>query len=288
MRKRFLASLLFSFIAGSAFAQDMPPLPPLPEQSQTGSPSSPATSPSAGPTATTDNNASGMPPLPGDSSAPAPPAPLTGSATAPANPPPPPASGDQNQAPANPPLPSESAAAPSTETQAPASLPAKKHPRTLKPWQVSRSRPNVIFGGWVRAKGGNESSRLAWTSQEILNALLFKKYKLISPRDGKSEEGSYVGQEGQQWRLFTFNVPKSKLAVQVYIRQAGKRVWLRVGPGEGVFPEATSLAGARKIREADLTALHLLQRKLGRRLSPHLVQASWEAPYRYAQGSADE
>ncbi len=165
---------------------------------------------------------------------------------------------------------------------------SKKHAHQRKPWQVSKYRPNVIFGGWVTAKGGNESSRIAWTSQEILNALLFKKYKLISPQDGKQEEGSYDGQEGRQWRQFNFNAPKSKLVVQVYIRQSGKKVWLRVGPGEAVPPAEYSLTQAQKIRSADLAALHLIKRKFGRRLTPNRTVSSWEAPYRYSQESADE
>ncbi len=168
-------------------------------------------------------------------------------------------------------------------------MPTKKTASKSNPYLVSKYRPNVIFGGWVKAKGGNETSRMAWTSQEILNTLIFKKYELLSPAEGKPEEGNYEGQEGRQWREFNFTVPKSKLAVQVYIRQdANKKVWMRVGPDEAVFPEATSLAQAKKERQADLVVLHLLQKKFGRRLTPNRVVASWDAPYRYSMATADK
>jgi hypothetical protein len=141
----------------------------------------------------------------------------------------------------------------------------------------------VIFGGWVNAKGGNESARLAWVSQEVLNGLISKKYKSLK------EEGRYEGQEGgYQWRQFTFKVPHSKLTVQVYARQVGKKVWLRVGPSEPPPPAVYSLSEVTKMRTEDLKALHLLKRKFGRRLSPHYTKKVWEADYNYSKDTADE
>jgi hypothetical protein len=272
----------FFLIGGSLLAQDMPPLPPLPNQGQASAPAT--TAPPAAPAPSDNSQSTALPPLPNQAPATnaAPPAapPLSdqsaGSAPTTAAP------SDNNAA---------TATAPETETAAAtpeANLPKKKA-STGNPFIASKYRPNALFGGWVRAKGGNETSRMAWTSQEILNALIFKKYKLISPEQGKPEEGNYEGQGGRQWREFNFIVPKSKLAVQVYIRQdANKKVWLRVGPDEGVFPAETSLSQAKKMRQADLAVLHLLQKKFGRRLSPNRVVANWEAPYRYSVATADE
>ncbi|HTC19998.1 MAG TPA: hypothetical protein VK859_04070 [bacterium] len=279
MMKRFLGFILFSMTLGLVWAQDMPPLPPLPDQSQAANSNSTSSIPASAPTPAANSASPALPPLPGDQA----------SQTAPAlSAPAPPAGSDQSQAPATQAASPEPAATPAAEETASTGKPLKRHRHPLKPWQVSKYRPNVIFGGWVKAKGGNESSRMAWTSQEVLNALLFKKYTLISPLDGKAEDGNYDGEPGSQWRLFTFNAPKSKVVVQVYIRQSGQKVWMRVGPGEGVFPEATSLKQATQIRAADLTALHLLKKKFGRRLSPNRVVASWESPYRYSQETADE
>jgi len=279
MIKRLALFLLLILAAKSLFAQDMPPLPPLPNQGTVSA--APATDAS-------------MPPLPSSQ------APATTAAPA-ANqgqalPPLPNQSAPSTEAAANPPLPGEAspatAAAPATETATPgteAQPEKKKEVSKGNPYIKSKYRPNVLFGGWVRAKGGNETSRMAWTSQEVLNALILKKYKLISPDKGKPEEGNYQGQEGTQWREFNFTVPKSKLAVQVYIKQASnKRVWLRVGPDEGVFPSETSLMQSQKMRDADLKVLHLLQKKFGRRLSPNRVVPSWDAPYRYSVASADK
>ena len=158
--------------------------------------------------------------------------------------------------------------------------PVVKHAKNERPWEATKWRPNVIFGGWVNAKGGNESSRLAWTSQEVQNALCFKGYKVIK------EDGKYDGQAdagGNQWREFTFSVPKSKLQVQVYAKQTGKKIWLRVGPSEPpAFADAeNSIAHVQKMREADMKALHLIQKKLGRRLLAHHIVRSYEAPYSF-------
>ena len=272
MIKRLPLFLLFFLAAGTLLAQDMPPLPPLPNQGQTAAPATtapqaPATT--AAPANPTDNQSQALPPLPGQqpttTAAPAETAPSTEAAPA-------------------------TTSAPSTET-APVTetKPAPKPAHKGNPYIASKYRPNVIFGGWVRAKGGNETSRMAWASQEILNALILKKYKLISPEQGQPEEGNYQGQEGRQWREFNFLVPKSKLAVKVYIRHdANKKVWLRVGPDEGVFPAETSLAQAKKTRDADLKVLHILQKKFGRRLLPNRIVPSWEAPYRNSVATADK
>lgn len=204
-----------------------------------------------------------------------------------------------NASAANPPLPGDQSQ-PSTVTSegAPAETPAspgeaasKKKAKHLKPWQVSNSRPNVIFGGWVKAKGGNESSRLSWTSQEVLNSLILKKYKFLK------EDGHYYGQlGGRQWREFSFKAPKSKLIVHVYIQETGRKVWLRVGPDE---PPATdnrleadkgglTLGQTRKLRLENLKVLSYLKKKFGRRLTPHHVTPSWEARFNRPQETADE
>lgn len=274
MNKRLPLFLFFLLATSTLLAQDMPPLPPLPNQGQTAAPATnqalpplPNSQAPATTAAPTDNQA--LPPLPNQQ------APAT-------------------EATANPPMPGDAGAAtataPATETAPVTETKAEKKPAAKgNPYIKSKYRPNVIFGGWVRAKGGNVTSRMAWTSQEVLNALIFKKYKLISPEQGKPEEGNYQGQEGRQWREFNFVVPKSKLAVQVYIRQeANKKIWLRVGPNEGVFPAETSLMQSKKMRDADLKVLHILQKKFGRRLSPNRVVPSWDAPYRYSVASADK
>jgi hypothetical protein len=290
MMKRSLAFLLFASLTNLLSAQDMPPLPPLPDQGQGATSSSttaaPPPAPPASGTSTTAAPAASpeLPPLPaqGETGATAASAPATASPALPALP----ASGDQTAPALAAPGTEETTAAPTTEAAPEAAQPVKKA-KKLQPWQVSNARPNVIFGGWVHAKGGNDSSRIAWASQEVLNALLFKKYKLISPTEGKGEEGNYDGQPGRQWREFSFRAPKTKTLVKVYLGTVGKRVWLRVGPGEGVPPAAYTLAQAKKIKADDLTTLHLLQKKFGRRLSPHHVTPHWEAPYRYAEATAD-
>lgn len=279
---RFWTFLVLASLVSLAVAQDMPPLPPLPDQPGANN-STATTAPPSAPAAPAANGAPELPPLPGDNAAASAPV----SNTAPALP----APSSTEAAPVLPaPGTDQSAlAAPTTET-APEETPAKpvkKAGKKRHPWQVSNYRPNVIFGGWVHAKGGNGSSRIAWASQEVLNALLFHKYRLINPLEGKAENGNYDGQPGRQWREFTFVAPKSKVQVNVYLRNSGKKVWLRVGPGEGTPPASTSLAQANKLKVADLTALHLIQKKLGHRLSPNRVVPHWDAPYRYAAASAD-
>jgi hypothetical protein len=308
MMKRFLGFILFLAMADILLAQDMPPLPPLPSET------------TATVTANNGSAAPPLPPLPDQSAAPAsssppalpplPDAPSGSAQSSPAMPPlPQQSSGSPGASPASPalpPLPDQNAqAAPATpplpgdqsQTASPAQPPAAgteaapaaapdAAPAPAKPskpvpaWERTKHRPNIIFGGWIVPKGGNESSRLSWASQEVLNALLFKGFKVIK------EEGKYLGQEaadGKQWRETTFSVPKSKLTVQTYLRQSGKKVWLRVGPSEPPPFSIYSIAQVQKMREADLKALHLIQKKLGRRLLPHRVEKSWEAPYSFNQ-----
>ncbi len=282
MTKRSGAFILFFLAAGWVSAQDMPPLPPMADQSQGAAKSNPSP---ASPQPATDQQSS-----PDNGGSPAlPPLPSQGqSATSSAAP----ASSDNGGLP---PLPNQNAtatpaasteAAPTTEaasatpaaTPAATGQPVKKHAKKLQPWEISKWRPTVIFAGWIAAKGGNEYSRVAWASQEVQNALLFKGYKLAK------EEGRYEGDRtGYQWREFTFNHRKSKSSVQVYLRPMGKKVWIRVGPSEPPAPAVYNLAQVQKMRKADLTALHLLRRKFGRRLAPRRMVSDWDAPYNYAK-----
>jgi hypothetical protein len=315
MVKRFLASFIFFVTAGLSDAQDMPPLPPMNNDatvSSNSNTSAPALPPLPDQQATPANNASpAMPPLPDQQAAPAnsgspelPPLSANSISSAPAN----------NAAPAMPPL-SDRSGAPAPSSAAPAlspassevtpaapaataepAAPAEAASSTVKPgkkaakqswWTKTKKRANVIFSGWVNPKGGNESSRIAWTSQEVLNALLFKGYKVIK------EDGKYDGQAeagGNQWREFTFSIPKSKLTTQVYLKQVGKKVWLRFGPSEppAFAKEENTVANVKEMREANMKVLRLVQRKLGRRLSPHRIIRSWEAPYSFAQESVVE
>ena len=281
MRKQLPAFGLLFLTAGYLSAQDMPPLPPMPDQGQTAAAPAPAA-----PAPSSDNSqVQTLPPLPDNG----------GAAAAPAS--------TSTNTEALPPIPggassatTDTTATTGTDQATPAETPGAestpeakaKSAANPKPWMASKYRPNVIFGGWVRPKGGNETSRLAWTSGKVLDALLFHKYKLVSPEEGKPEEGTYEGQKGRQWRQFSFTAPKSKLTVQVYLRQAAnKKVWLRVGPGEPIAPEAETLGQAQKQRQADLAALHLIQKRLGRRLSANRYVATWEAPYRYEKETAD-
>jgi hypothetical protein len=298
MVKRLLASLLFFVTAGLLAAQDMPPLPPMNNDatvSSNSNTSAPALPPLPDQQAAPANSASpALPPLPDQQAAPASSAspalpPLPGQPETPAAP------AASSAAPALPPVPGEAAPAAPAASAEPAA-PAETVPATVTPvqktpkqawWTKTKKRANVIFGGWVSPKGGNESSRIAWTSQEVLNALLFKGYKVIK------EDGKYDGQAGaggNQWREFTFSVPKSKLTTQVYLKQVGKKVWLRVGPNEppAFAKEENTVAHVKKIRDVNLKALRLVQKKLGRRLSPHRIIRSWEAPYSFAQEAVVE
>lgn len=282
MTKRSGAFILFFLVTGWVSAQDMPPLPPMADQSQASAkatPPSPAAQQPATDQQSSPNNGGSpaLPPLPSQGQS------ATSSAA--------PASSDNGGLP---PVPNQDATAtPAATTEAgsttetasatPAATPAagqpvKKHAKKLKPWEISKWRPSVIFAGWIAAKGGNEYSRLAWASQEVQNALLFKGYKLVK------EDGRYEGDRtGYQWREFTFNHRKSKSSVQVYLRPMGKKVWMRVGPSEPPAPAVYNLAQVQKMRKADLAALHLLKKKFGRRLAPRRMVSDWNAPYDYAK-----
>lgn len=300
MKKRFLALPLLCLTAAILSAQDMPPLPDLPNQGSQAPATNAGSNPSPPPPAS-DNGSAALPPLPDQSAAPAsntapPPAPGDQGQGAPATSSPalpplpnqgsavPPAPAEQGQgavsAPSNPPAAEQ--AAPATEAAAPPEgAKTKKAAKSVPPWKVSKWRPNAIFDGWVLAKGGNESSRLAWTSQEVLNTFLFKGYKNLP------EEGAYDGEGKKEWRRFTFQAPQSKQTFHVYIKGAGKKVWLRLRPGEPAVPAAFNLAQVRKMRQTDLNALHLLQKKLKGRLRPGRVIVSWE-PSRFQQAAGEE
>jgi hypothetical protein len=171
------------------------------------------------------------------------------------------------------------AAAPSPVTTKVAAKPV--HVR--QPWKESKVRPETILGGWVRAKGGNITSRLAWASQQVLNVMDTRKYK------GK-EEGVYEGEQnkGPQYRKFTFVVPNSKDTVFVLLKQVGRKMWLRVGPDEEPAFANHSYAAVEKIRQEDLTVLHILKAKFGARLMPHHMVPSWAAKFDRHRETADE
>lgn len=142
---------------------------------------------------------------------------------------------------------------------------------------------NAILGGWVRAKGGNESSRLSWASQGALNALVFHGYTVLE------EKGLYDGQAGapgKQWRLITFRVPKSKRSLEVFVTHVRGRVWMRVGPSEPPPFSINSIAQVKQVRADSVKALGHIRKELGARYKPHR-KGSWEAPYSYAMATAD-
>jgi hypothetical protein len=313
--KRFFPFFLFVVAASLSFAQDMPPLPPLPAQSGSAPADNTAAAPAGSPalpplpdaSAQANTASPALPPLPDNSAAPANPstgsgqaspglpplpdqsaAPASSGQAAPALPPLPNQPGaEQPAAPAAPAAPDQGQAATATEsTAAPQSGEAKPPKKAAQPWWTkTKHRANVIFGGWVNAKGGNESSKIAWTSQEVLNALVFKGYKVIK------EDGKYDGQEGaggHQWREFTFSVPKSKLTTQVYIKQVGKKVWVRIGPSEPPAFAEHGVEQVQKMRAVNLKALALVKKKLGKRISPHQIIRSWEAPYSFTQDAVVE
>lgn len=273
--------------AQPAAAGAAPAMPPLPDQS-----TQPAAAAGAAPA---------MPPLPDQNAQPA------ASGAAPAMPPlpdqgqvaPPPANNAAAAQPAMPPLPGAPGTAapaadatqppptntlpamstPAVETTPTEAAPAEKKEVAHK-WHPPVPQPNVIFGGWVKSKGGNETSRLAWVSQQVLNGLDRKGYKMTK------EEGLYPGEKGVQWRRFSFKAPKSKMLVQVYVRQSGKKVWLRVGPDEP--PAGQPMSFVHKLRAEDLKALAILKTKLKGRIAPHQYVAVWEANFKRPAETADE
>jgi hypothetical protein len=225
-----------------------------------------------------DSSASsaGLPGLPGDSAAggglPA----LPGSG-APADNGLPALPGTAVAAPAEP-APAAAAPAPQAEAQPVAE-------ETKPTWQQSKARPKVIFGGWINSKGGNITAKLSWTSQEILNVMDRSRYKMIK------EEGVYQGEEnkGPQSRTFTFGVPGSKdTTVEVYLKQVGKKVWLRVGPPEEPAPADHTLAQSERIRANNQKVMNILKAKFKGRLGPHRYVPDWSANYDHQKGTADE
>lgn len=270
---RCLAVLLL--LVGFAAAQELPPLPgeeapaslegelpPLPGEMPGGNDNLP---PLVG---ETSGGGEGLPPLPGETTA--------GGEEGAALPPLP---GEEEKGAAQPAAelpavageekPAAEAASPPVEaagtTPAVEAVPRKvvKPKRKLLP----KTAPNVIFGGYVDAPGEREEARLAWASQEILNALIQAGYELIE------ETGDY---NPGGWRAFTFDAPRTDVTVHAYVVDAGRgRVWMRIGPAEP--PAGESIARVVEIRRQHRKALRLMQAKLGRRLAPK--GRTWEAPY---------
>jgi hypothetical protein len=178
--------------------------------------------------------------------------------------------------------PAVAAPAPATTTAAKVSIAKSVHVR--HPWEESKIRPDTILGGWIQAKGGNITSRLSWGSQQVLNGMDAKKYKMAN------EEGVYEGEQnkGPQYRKFTFVVPGSKDFVFVLLKQVGRKMWLRVGPDEEPAFANHSYAAVAKIREEDLTVLHILKAKFGARMAPHHMVPSWAAKFDRQRETADE
>jgi hypothetical protein len=161
---------------------------------------------------------------------------------------------------------SQAAAAPASEGGQPTKKVAVK--RSRSPWATPPPRhPNTIFGGLVTPKGRGEEMHLAWSSQEILNAMIGNKYQLLK------EEGEY---NPGGWREFTFQHAKSKRQVKVFVKSSGKRrVWMRVGPGEP--PAGVTLKEAVNVRKDSEVALRILKKQFGKNLVPR--GRTWEAPF---------
>jgi hypothetical protein len=261
-------------IQTSSSDNSAPALPPLPSssdstQSQPGS---------------TTNSGVGLPPLPGASSN------SSGTNGSAGLPPLPNASsnstGGQTESSSGsgvglPPLPG-TASSPSVAATPFGSSPTVHAKRKLTPQQkywADHYRPNVIYGGWVKPKGGEVDARLAWVSQEVINAVTSMGFTVAK------EEGNYEGQPGIQWRQWTFQSSKTDVTPQVYIKPLGNRVWLRVGPPEA--PAGLTLSQVQAIQRQDQKVLRVVRLKLGRRLSPH-HRGNWDAPYSTERESADE
>jgi len=258
-------------------ASDMPALPDANASSTTPAVSAPASAASSDMPALPDTGGSSAAPAASDMPA----LPDTGSSNeAPANSSAPAASSNM------PALPSESGtnATPAAAVPAPVTTKVAAKPvHVRQPWKESKVRPDTILGGWVRAKGGNITSRLSWASQQVLNVMDARKYK------GK-EEGVYEGEKnkGPQYRKFTFVVPNSKDTVFVLLKQVGRKMWLRVGPDEEPAFANHSYAAVEKIRQEDLTVLRILKAKFGVRLMPHHMVPSWTAKFDRQRETADE
>jgi hypothetical protein len=275
-----------------AASNDMPALP------DTGGPAPAASDvpalPSAASAASTDNS---MPALPdaGASTAPAasndmPALPDASVAPAPADNGMPalPNSSAPAMAPASSDMPalpnSSTGAAPATVSAPVATKVVAKPVAVKKPWTESKIRPDTILGGWIQAKGGNITSRLSWASQQVLNVMDARKYKMAN------EEGVYEGERnnGPQYRKFSFVVPGTKDSVFVLLKQVGRKMWLRVGPDEEPAFANHSYAAVAKIRDEDLTVLHILKTKFGYRMMPHHMVPSWAAKFDRHRETADE
>jgi len=269
MRKIFLAVMVF-FTVGILAAQDLPPLPGDDSSASGGLPPLPGA----------DNSApGGLPPLPGtDNSAPAPgglpPLPGTDN-SAPGGLPPLP--GTDNSTPGLPPLPGQESQAPAAPVLSPAPVvsPAPVKAAEKNPDFISKHQPNVIFGGWVNPKGGGAQIRIAWTSQEVLNALDKKGYTV------ENEKGDYVQ---NKWRLFTFAAPRSEMSFQVYLLQSGKKVWMRVGPPEA--PAGVPLARVERMKAEHLKVLNTLRAQFKGRLIPRR-KGRWDSPFDHVKQTAD-
>jgi hypothetical protein len=148
-------------------------------------------------------------------------------------------------------------------------------------YRAEHDRPNVIYGGWVWPKGQEVDDKLAWTSQEVLNALIPHGFTVTK------EEGNYDGEDttSPQWRQWTFSIDHSSVVTQVYIKPIKHRIWMRVGPSEA--PADRSLSEVKAIQAQDLRMLKLLRRQLGQRLTPH-HRNDWTARYNYKAATADE
>jgi len=236
------------------------PLPPLPQQNAAPAADPQALPPLPGePAASTTPEGAALPPLPGQE----PPATSSQSATQEVMPP----------------LPGqEPAAAPAEEVK-----PVAKPQRESRPWEATKKRVNAILGGWVRAKGGNESSRIAWASEGALHALVFHGYKVL---DEKGLYEAQPGSQGNQWRLITFEAPKVKRTLEVYVTDVKGRVWMRVGPSEPPPFSTHSIGQVKAIRSDTVKALGHIRKQMGSRLRPHRGK-SWEAPYSFALATAD-
>jgi hypothetical protein len=304
---QLIAVLSFMLISSGVLrAQDLPPLPPAAAVDSQASVSASASLPS-GP-----GTMPALPPMPSTgTSSPAATAPASDGGTMPALPPMPASASagtsDSSASGTMPPLPSAGTSPASDNGQAsswtspslqtPASGPASavvvpdvpkaslgktKHKITpAEQYKMEHTRPNVIYSGWVWPKGQDVDDKLAWTSQEILNALVPHGFTVTK------EEGNYDGEDTRtfQWRQWTFSIDHSQVTTQVYIKPLKQRVWVRVGPSEA--PAGLSLREVQAIQKQDLRMLKLLRQKLGKRLTPH-HRGSWAAPYNYKRETADE
>jgi hypothetical protein len=273
---QLIVVLFFMFLSfGALQAQDLPPLPPAAGDNV-----------SVSVTASTPPVAAGgtmpaLPPLPSSASS-APSADVSASMSTSSS------AGSDNSQPAswsssNLQTPPSGPAAAAVVPDVPkASMPKHRHKMTpQEQYRYDHDRPNVIYGGWVWPKGQDVDDKLAWTSQEVLNALVPHGFTVTK------EEGNYDGEDTSsfQWRQWTFSIDHSQVITQVYIKPVKHRIWMRVGPFEA--PAGMSLREVEAIRGQDLRMLKLLRHKFGKRFTPH-HRGNWTAPYDHKRGTADE